>query len=136
VDRTQPHAGVQFVNGQFMSTIHVGRHNQGPVKFTNCGFWTVPETKEQIIKEGPGTLMVTACHFAGWDMANTGAPCVRATGGRLTVSACEFMAAGKQEIALEKGLKAATITGCLFRGAQPVQNRSGAAVQIGLNTTQ
>jgi hypothetical protein len=136
VDRTQPHAGVQFVNGQFMSTIYVGEKNQGPVKLTNCGFWPVAETQEQIVKRGPSTLMLTSCHFAGWDGGNKGLPCLRASGGRLAVNACEFLAEGKQPIVLEKGLKAATISGCLFRGEKPVADGSGGDVQIGLNTTR
>ena len=135
VDRTQGHAGVQFVNGQFMSTVYVGPKNQGPVKLTSCGFWPVPETREQVVKLGPSTLMLTACHFAGWDSAGKGVPCVRAAGGRLTVSGCEFMAPGKQAIVLEKGLTAAAITGCLFRGERPVADTSGADVQIGLSAT-
>ncbi|MHB1034717.1 MAG: glycosyl hydrolase family 28-related protein [Pirellulales bacterium] len=135
VDRTQPHAGVQFVNGQFMSAIHVGPQNQGPVKLTNCGFWPVPETAEQIVKQGPSTLVLNACHFAGWDSANRGVPCVRASGGRLIVSGCEFMTPGKQPIVLEKGLTAATVTGCLFRGERPVLDSSGGDVQVGLNAT-
>jgi hypothetical protein len=39
VDKTQDHAGVQFVNGQFMATIVIEEENKGPVKLTNCGFW-------------------------------------------------------------------------------------------------
>lgn len=135
VDKTQGHAGVQFVNGQFMGTIEVGKDNRGPVKLTSCGFWPVPETKEQIVKNGPSSLILSACHFAGWDSRNEGRPCIRADGGRLVVNGCEFME-GKRQIVLEKGLKAATITGCLLRGEQAVEDSSGADVQIGLNTTQ
>ncbi|MFV1969153.1 MAG: hypothetical protein ACC628_27345 [Pirellulaceae bacterium] len=106
------------------------------MKLTNCGFWPVPETREQVVKLGPSTLMLTACHFAGWDSARKGHPCLRAAGGRLVVSGCEFMAEGRQPIVLEKGLKAATITGCLFRGEKAVSDKSSADVQTGLNTTQ
>ena len=134
VDKTQAHAGVQFVNGQFMGTIEVGKDNRGPVKMTNCGFWPVPETREQIVKHGPSTLILSACHFAGWDSKNEGRPCISADGGRLIVSGCEFME-GKKQIVLEKGLTAATITGCLLRGKDAVVDESGADVQIGLNTT-
>jgi hypothetical protein len=135
VDKTQGHAGVQFVNGQFMGTIEVGEKNQGPVKLTNCGFWSVPETKEQVVKEGPGTLILTSCHFAGWDSKGTGAACVRANGGRLVVNGCEFMAEGKRQIVLEKGLTAVTITGCLLRGEEGIEDKSGADVKVGLNTS-
>ncbi len=108
VDRVQGHAGVQFVNGQFMATIEVGEKNRGPVKLTNCGFWGVPETKEQIVKRGPSTLMLTSCHFTGWDAKGKGEPCIRASGGRLVVNGCEFMDKAKKQIVLEKGLTAAT----------------------------
>ena len=136
VDAVQPHAGIQFVNGQFMGTIEVAESNTGPVKLSNCGFWTVPETKMQIDKRGPSTLSLTNCHFAGWDSANEGHPCIRANGGRLIVNACEFMAEGKRQIVLEEGLTAAVVMGCTLRGERAIEDNSGADVQVGLNTTQ
>ena len=134
VDRTQPHAGVQIANGQFMGTIEVGPQNQGPVKLANCGFWSIVETREQIRHSGPGSVVLTGCHFNNWDQAGKGDPCIRASAGRLVVNGCEFMPAGKRAVILEKGLKAATIFGCTFRGPQPIEDQSGAEVQIGLNT--
>ncbi len=134
VDRVQPHAGVQFVNGQFMATIEVGESNRGPVKLANCGFWGVPETKSHVIKHGPSTLALTSCHFTGWDAAGEGEPCIRADGGRLVVNGCEFMDEGKQQIVLEEGLLAATVFGCLLRGEGGIVDNSGADVQIGFNT--
>ncbi len=136
VDRTQPHAGVQFANAQFMATLEVGEANQGPVKLANCGFWGVAETKEQIVKHGPSTLSLTSCHFTGWAAADPSAPCVLADGGRLIVSGCDFMDAGKRQIVLKPGLTAATVFGCLFRGPDGVQDASGADVQIGLNASR
>ena len=133
VDRTQNHAGAQFVNGQFMSTIEVGPENRGPVKLTNCGFWGTEATREHVRHTGPSSLVLTACHFTGWDRAGKGDPCIRAAGGRLIVNGCEFMDEGKRPILLEKGLKAATIFGCCFRHAKCVDDQSGADVQVGLN---
>ena len=135
VDRTQGHAGVQFVNGQFMSTLEVGESNQGPVKLSNCGFWGVHETKQQIVKHGPSTLTLTGCHFTGWAAAEPDAPCILADGGRLIVNGCEFMDPGKRQIVLKQGLAAATIFGCLLRGADGIIDNSGADVQIGMNAT-
>jgi hypothetical protein len=134
VDRTQAHAGAQFTNGQFMSTIEIGPENRGPVKFSNCGFWGTELTKEQVRHQGGSSLMLTACHFTGWDHDGKSAPCIRASGKHLTVNGCEFMDEGKRAITLEKGLKAATILGCTFRGANPIEDQSGADVKIGLNT--
>jgi hypothetical protein len=135
VDRSQNHAGVQFVNGQFMATLEVGPNNQGPVKLANCGFWGIPGTRDQVRKEGPGTLTLTGCHFTGWDHAKSGGACIRAGGGRLIVNGCEFMDAGKQAILLEQGLRAATIFGCLFREQKAIIDRSSTTVEAGLNTT-
>jgi hypothetical protein len=134
VDQTQSHAGVQFANGQFMSTIEIGPRNQGPIKFANCGFWGTELTKEQVRHEGPGALALTACHFTGWDHGGKGAPCIRSAGQRLMVNGCEFMDEGKLAITLEKGLKAASVVGCNFRGPKPVDDQSGADVKLGFNT--
>jgi hypothetical protein len=119
-----------------MATVVVGEKNKGPVKLTNCGFWGVPQTKEQVVKHGPSSLILNACHFTGWDAGKKGEPCIRADGGRMVVSGCEFMDAGKKAIVLEKGLKAATITGCLLRGKDGIVNESEGDVQMGMNTTQ
>jgi hypothetical protein len=135
VDHSQPHAGVEFANAQFMGTLEVGPQNQGPVKLANCGFWGTPATREHVRHSGASSLLLTACHFNGWDHAGKGDPCIRAAGGRLVVNGCEFMDQGKHAITLEKGLKAATILGCMFRGPQAIADQSGADVQIGLNTS-
>ena len=133
VDRTQDHAGTQFVNGQFMSTVEIGPSNRGPVKFSNCGFWGTEATREQVRHEGPSSLLLTACHFTGWDHKKQGDPCIRAKGGRLIINGCEFLDEGKQPIVLEKGLKGASIVGSSFRKSPGVENQSDGQVEIGLN---
>lgn len=135
VDRSQPHAGVQIANGQFMATLEIGRKNRGPVKLANCGFWGTEATREHIRHRGDSSLVLTGCHFTGWDHAGKGDPCVLAAGGRVVINGCDFMDQGKRPVRLEQGLKAAAIFGCNFRGPQPIEDRSGAEVQIGLNTT-
>ena len=94
----------------------------------------IAATKEQVVKHGPGTLTLTSCHFTGWAAADRQAPCIRADGGRLVVSGCEFMDAGKRQVVLDKGLTAATIFGCLLRGAGGLVDRSRADVQTACNT--
>jgi hypothetical protein len=37
-------------------------------------------------KHGPSSLILSSCHFAGWDSKNEGRPCIRADGGRLVVN--------------------------------------------------
>ncbi len=136
VARTQPHAGVQFVNGQFMATVEVGEANLGPVKFTNCGFWGVPETRSHVVMEGQGSLILNACHFTGWDAKGQGSPCIEATKGRLIVNGCDFMDEGKLAVRLGGDLVAASVVGNTFRTDQAIVNESAAQVAIGYNTTQ
>jgi hypothetical protein len=136
VDRSQPHAGVQFANGQFMSTLEIGPENRGPVKLANCGFWGTELTREHVRHLGDSSLMLTACHFSGWAQAEKQAPCIRAAAGRLVVNGCEFMDQGKKPIVLGKGVKSATVFGCLFRDPSGVENQYGADVQVGLNTSR
>ncbi len=121
VNRSQKHAGVQFSNCQFMSTVKIGPENTGPVKISNSGFWVIKETLEQVVNEGSGTVILNACHFSDWDLPGKGAPCVRATNGRLILSQCDFsrprtglIAAQKNAVSLEPGFIAGTVTGCLF----------------------
>ena len=135
VDQTQSHAGVQFANCQFMSTVEIGAENRGPIKFSNCGFWGTELTREQVRHQGESSLVLTACHFTGWDHAGKGDPCIRAPGRRLIVNGCEFMDEGKKAAILEKGLKAATVLGCTFRGQNAVEDQSSAEVKTGLNTS-
>jgi hypothetical protein len=135
VDQVQPHAGVQFVNGQFMATLVVGAHNEGPVKLANCGFWGTPETRSHILKHGPSTLTLNGCHFNRWDAEDQGAPCLEADGGRLIISGCDFGEEHKRQIELKPGLTAASIVGNALRGEDAILNDSDADVQIGLNTT-
>jgi hypothetical protein len=119
-----------------MSTIEVAETNQGPVKLVNCGFWGIMQTEEQVRKHGPSTLMLQACHFNGWDAARTGVPCIRADGGRLMVTGCEFMHQDREQIWLEPGLKAAVINGNLLRGENAVRNTSQAQAQVVGNTKE
>ena len=135
INQVQDHAGVQFVNCQFMSTIRIGPRNIGPVKITNSGFWKIPETLEQVINEGGGTVILNGCHFWDWDIAKTGAPCIRATNGRLILSGCDFMKRGKNTVLLEDKFIAGTITGCLFKD-KPVVNNSSGKLEMAANITE
>jgi hypothetical protein len=134
VDRSQPHAGVQFVNGQFMATIEIGEANEGPVKLTNCGFWGAPGTGSHVIKHGPGSLVLNGCHFTRWDTEDTGVPCLMADGGRMIIHGCDFADVDKAPVVLKKGLIAASVVGNTFRGESGITDESGAAVALGLNT--
>jgi len=140
VNRTQQHAGLQFANCQFMSTVKIGPRNTGPVKISNSGFWVVKNTLEQVVNEGSGTVILNACHFSDWDVPGQGAPCVRAINGRLILSQCDFSrslasviaAPRKNAVLLEPGLAASTIVGCLFH-CDTIANTSEGKVEMAAN---
>lgn len=133
VDACMKHAGVSFVNGQFMAGIEIGADNEGPVKFTACGFWNVKTTDSHIINEGTGHLTFIGCHFVGWAQQTPDAPCMHIKRGGLTVNGCDFMDIEKKQLLLEPEVEAALIYGNRFRGRQWIENRSQGAVQIALN---
>ncbi len=139
VNKVQHHSGVQFTNCQFMSTIKVGPENEGPVKISNSGFWIIENTLEQVVNEGPGTVILNACHFSDWDIPNSGAPCIRASNGRLIVSNCEFsrpwtgsIYAKKKAILLEKDFISGSITANLFHN-DSIENQSKGTVALSAN---
>ena len=132
VEATQGHAGVSFVNGQFMSGIEILPSNEGPVKFTACGFWGVPEKSEKFIPghkrlvtvAGAGTALFTACHFVWWDALNDGTPAIVVDGGHAALTACDFLDGKRQAAVTEKGGTLA-VTACRLRGGTKLENRAG-----------
>lgn len=135
VDASQGHAGIAFVNSQFMASVVVGPENNGPVKFSNCGFWPIDSTDNQAVIEGNGTVTFTSCHFSGWANKDANAAAIMVKSGSVIVNGCEFLAAGKKQIELGFGTHSAAIFGCQFKGGEKITNNATAAakVQMGLN---
>ena len=136
VDGNQTHAGISFVNGQFLGapSIAIGKTNTGPVKFNNCGFWGGPLTDTMAILEGSGQTTFTGCHFISWAQRDKKAPAVVLRRGRLIINACEFMDTGSRQATIERGAAAAVISGNSFQGPARISNQIGAKAQIGLNS--
>ncbi len=116
-----------------MAGIQVAPTNQGPVKFTACGFWGIPTTDHHALIEGSGHVFFTGCHFITWGQRDPDAPAILARRGGLTVTACDFMDAGKAQITLEPEVDAALIYGNRLRGRERIANHAAARAQIGLN---
>jgi hypothetical protein len=133
VEGCQDHAGLSFVNGQFMAGIEVMEANRGPVKFTACGFWGVPTTDSHAVLEGIGHTTFNGCHFISWAKKDANAPCLHAKRGGLTVTACDFMDQGKPQLAIEPDVDATLIFGNRFRGSARLTNRAGDQAQVGMN---
>lgn len=136
VEAVQAHSGVTFANCQMMATVEVEPTNTGPVKFTATGFWPIKSTQHHARLEGKGHVFFEGCHFSGWDKADAGDPCIQANCDGLTVTGCDFMAAGKKQIVLGPNVNAAIITSNRFRGGAHLENNSQGDVQIGLNTAK
>ncbi len=137
VDACQPHSGIAFSNAQIMGTVIIGPDNRGPVKFTNSGFWTIPETNEQVINRGRGTVTLNACHFSNWAMDDRDAPCIRLSGGAAIISASDFMHRAKTHLVIEEGTEAVALTGNrLRRGPRIINHSSDTEVVLSGNLTQ
>jgi hypothetical protein len=116
-----------------MATINIAETNTGPVKISNSGFWRTPDiTLEQVINKGSGTVFINNCQFSDWDMPKVGAPCIRASNGRLILSNCDFMQTEKKSIILEDKFISGTTTGCIFRGPK-IENTSSGKLEMGAN---
>ncbi|NLN76403.1 MAG: hypothetical protein GX139_08835 [Armatimonadetes bacterium] len=135
VDASQSHAGIAFSNCQIMATVVVGPENNGPVKFSNCGFWPIETTDSQAIIEGGGNVTFSSCHFSGWANKNEKAPAISVKSGSVIVNGCDFTAEGKNQIELGQSTRSAAIVGCRFAGGEKIINNApdSAKVQIGLN---
>ncbi|MGV3614758.1 MAG: glycosyl hydrolase family 28-related protein [Fimbriimonas sp.] len=133
VDAVQRHAGVTFSNSQIMATVEVGPNNEGPVKFTSCGFWGVEKfTDEHARLAGRGHTTFTACHFIQGAQRTPGAPAIRATSGGVTLNGCEFLddAKGTRHIELGPNVEAAVVSANRFRAKMAIANRSRGKVSI------
>jgi hypothetical protein len=133
VSSCMEHAGISFVNGQFMAGIETEGSNAGPVKFTGCGFWPVESTDFHARLEGTGHATFNGCHFSSWARQDQRAPAIDARDGGLTVTGCDFMDPGKTQIRLGSEVAAALIYGNRFRGGRKITNEMGSRARIDLN---
>ncbi|MBM3880030.1 MAG: hypothetical protein FJ387_09975 [Verrucomicrobia bacterium] len=133
IESVQDHAGVSFVNGQFMAGIEIQETNRGPVKFTACGFWNIPTTDFHARLAGTGHTTFNGCHFVGWARKDPQAPCIHAQRGGVTIAACDFASRNKTQVLLEKDIDAALIFGNRLRGQDRIVNQAGDRAQIALN---
>jgi hypothetical protein len=133
VETSQAHAGISFVNCQFMAGIQTAHTNRGPVKFTACGFWGIPSTDHHALLDGTGHTFFTSCHFINWGQRDHEAAAIQARRGGLTVTACDFMDAGKAQVVVEADIDAAMVYGNRLRGANRIVNNAGERAQIAMN---
>jgi len=138
VDASQAHAGVAFNNCQFMATVRIGPANQGPVKFSNCGFWPIGKTGSQALIEGPSTVTFQGCHFSGWANDGSDSACIDVRGGVALIQSCEFKGSNKLQLRVGPKVSGVTVIGCRLRGGQrfDIAPEAKETVQAGLNITK
>lgn len=122
VEGAMPHAGVAFSNCQIMGTVRIGPKNLGPVKFSNCGFWSVPDkTGAQVVQEGVGTVILQGCHFTDWNTDGSGAPCVDVRRGVALIQASEFIQEKGVQVRVGPEADGVSVTGCSLRGGRRIE---------------
>ncbi|NIM81419.1 MAG: hypothetical protein GTN53_24520 [Candidatus Aminicenantes bacterium] len=124
VEEVQNHAGISFVNSQFMGAVILENTNHGPVKFTSCGFWGVERANALVYNRNSGRTAFSNCQFYWWDRNTDGYPAILSQNGDLTVMGCEFGDVGKIGIFLSKGIRTAVITGNTFRSKKAIINKA------------
>ncbi len=137
VDDSMENAGYSFTNSFFMSKVVVGPRNRGPIRFNGCGFWATSDLDTHAAIEGTAPVYFEACHFANWDRAETGAPCIDANARRVIITGCDFLSIRPNltKVRLGPNVRDAVVTSNLMSGGVSIVNEAPryADVQIGLN---
>ncbi len=126
IDKVQDHAGIAFVNSQFMNGIEIGEKNTGPIKLSNCGFWGKTRTGAIILNKGKGTIMVNNCHFSAgatlpdykWD---PNIPFIQMYDGALMMNNClfkDYHHTPKSHIFIDGNTKSVSLTGNMVQGGK------------------
>lgn len=130
VDASQA-PGLLFTNGEFTAfhtkgwlpgsteastQVVVSGTNTGPVKFVDSSFWG-PDAQVANVG-GSGTTSFSSCEFVQWDLIDkTPRPAITANSGNLILQGNDFAYNGSQ-LALNKGVKKAVVTGNIFVGTK------------------
>jgi hypothetical protein len=91
VEETQPHSGVSFSNSQMFGRILVGPENNGPLRFSSCGFFGADAVKDEpdpeVIRiDGHGRVSFDNCHFYAIHGKTATPVFIHQVGGRLNVN--------------------------------------------------
>jgi hypothetical protein len=129
--------GILITNGQFVAfrgedptMIVVDADHRGSVRFVNCSFWGPCHQIARIA--GQGTVGLSDCTCCFWDARQEGRSAIQASGGVVVVRGCEFQQP-KSCILLEPSVRGGVVSGNIFRGDNPVTDRTGGLVQMGSN---
>jgi hypothetical protein len=136
IEATQPY-GLLITNGEFVAfqgdnpvEVDVTKTFDGVVNFSNCAFWGSTDNNARIT--GSGTVSFNGCNFVNWDMHRRYDPCIKAYGGNLIVTGCNFKDTSPQAALLGR-TASAVITGNRAAGPKGIINSANANIQVGLN---
>jgi hypothetical protein len=122
VEKVMAHAGIAFSNCQFMAGIEVEPGNEGPVKFSNCGFWGIDTTDTHAVLRGTGPIGFHHCHFIRWDRSEEGHPAIFSEAQALTVMGCDFKDPGHRQVVLGELANSSIILGNRMSGGIRIES--------------
>ncbi len=148
VEQTQGHSGVSFSNAQLFGDIVVQPTNNGPIRFTGCGFFGSLDGKRGTALAklaGAGRVSFSNCHFYCIHPESRNADTmILVQSGRVSIQGCVFLnsrnTAGVNSnpipIVLQPDVRAAVILGNEFYGKARIVNHARGRVVITDNVEQ
>ena len=142
IDDCAPY-GLLFLNGQFVAVpgdnptaIKVSAANTGTVSFVNCSAWGAFNYLADI--EGTGFVSFNNFNFSCWDRETKGLAAVRAAGGNVQVTGCQFRSPNPTapQVSIEPGAQAVTVGLNTSDTPWNIQNTSVIVPEIGLNSAR
>ena len=142
INQTQYHSGVSFDNCQMMGELYINETNEGPVKFSNCGFWGTPNgrldqigTSSLMNLKGNCHVTINGCHFYGWDSnPNTkGSPAINVDCESSTITYCNFIGDGREHIHVGENAQKCIIMGNKFNDGIKIKKENESSVEEAFN---
>jgi hypothetical protein len=132
VDRCS-YAGLLITNGEFTASDRgvnlSGLVSDGVVSLTNCSFWGA---SNRIATVASGSLTLSDCTMRDWNKSNNNEYAVVATGGRVSISGCNFATNGNVAN-IGSGITGAVIIGNQGVAASEITNSAGSKCLTGNN---
>jgi hypothetical protein len=126
-------AGLLITNGEFVGSdkglVLSSAVSDGVVSLTNCSFWGA---SNNIATVASGTLTLADCTMRDWNKSNNSQYAVNATGGRVSISGCNFATAGNVAN-IGSGITGAVIIGNQGVATTEITNSAGSKCVTGNN---
>lgn len=134
IEQTQSHSGVSFVNAQIYGDVIVSSDNDGPVKFTNCGFFgsiNGVQGVRYMDLSGKGRISFDNCHFnLITKSANTAPVSFLLDAINISFQNSEFRDEDITLFRLTKNVQALTLIGNTFKGEFEIKDNSNGNAHV------